>query len=149
MVSRYCKIVEPLASRMLSLVSINKTVSRLLRKTTILFLQVMISHIYFNIWPIINIFQDHFIDPKCFKGQVNAWFMNSHDFKQPIHISIQRFIIQTCHSSIMLKHLINIKNHQSINVNSLNNVIRYINVKISSSQVNAEFLKIVLWKEVL
>ena len=72
MVSRYCKIVEPLASRMLSLVSINKTVSRLLRKTTILFLQVMISHIYFNIWPIINIFQDHFIDPKWFKGQVNA-----------------------------------------------------------------------------
>ena len=49
----------------------------------------------------------------------------------------------------MLKHLINIKNHQSINFNSLNNVIRYINVKISSSQVHAEFLKIILRKEVL
>lgn len=65
-----------------------KIISHLLRKTTIRFLQLMISHIYFSFWPIINPFQNHFIDPKYLKGQFNAWFMNSQNlntkFKQVI-----------------------------------------------------------------
>ena len=39
----------------------------------------------------------------------------------------------------MVKHFINIKNHQSINFNRLNNMSRDVNSKISSPQVHAEF----------
>ena len=49
----------------------------------------------------------------------------------------------------MLKDFININNHQSIDFNRLNNMIRDVNVKISSSQAHAEFFKIVLRKEIL
>ena len=49
----------------------------------------------------------------------------------------------------MLKHFIDINNHQSINFNRLNNMDRNVNAKISSSQVHAKFLKIDLRKEVL
>ena len=51
-------------------------------------------------------------------------------------------------TNIMLKHFIDINSHQSINFNRLNNMIRDANAKISSSQAHAEFLKIVLRKEV-
>ena len=52
---------------------------------------------------------------------------------------------------IMIEHSINIKasNHKSINFNKLNRMNKEVNVKISSSQVHAEFLKIVLRKVVL
>ena len=59
------------------------------------------------------------------------------------HISIQKLINQTPHISNMLKHFININNHQANNFNRFNNINRDVNVKISSSQVHAEFLKIV------
>ena len=52
-------------------------------------------------------------------------------------------------TNIMLKHFIDINSHQSINFNRLNNMIRDVNAKILSSQSHAEFLKIVLRKEVL
>ena len=52
---------------------------------------------------------------------------------------------------IMIEHSIDIKtsNHKSINFNRLNNMNKDVNAKISSSQVRAEFLKIVLRKAVL
>ena len=52
---------------------------------------------------------------------------------------------------IMIEHSIEIKasSHRSINVNRLNSMNKDVNVKISSSQVHAEFLKIVLRKVVL
>ena len=49
----------------------------------------------------------------------------------------------------MLKHFININNHQANDFNRFNNINRDVNAKISSSQVHAEFLKIVLRKGVL
>ena len=49
----------------------------------------------------------------------------------------------------MLTHFININNHQVNNFNRFNNMNRDFNAKISSSQVHAEFLKIVLHKGVL
>ena len=49
----------------------------------------------------------------------------------------------------MLKHFIDMKNHQSINFNRLNNMNRDVNAKILPSQVHVEFLKIDLRKEVL
>ena len=57
--------------------------------------------------------------------------------------------IQTHHLYIMLKHFIDMKNHQSINFNRLNNMNRDVNAKILPSQVHVEFLKIDLRKEVL
>ena len=52
---------------------------------------------------------------------------------------------------ITIEYSIDIKvsSYQSINVNRLNSMNKDVNVKISSSQVHAEFLKIVLRKEVL
>ena len=66
------------------------------------------------------------------------------------HVSIQRLIIQIHHLFRMLKNFIIIKkNHQSINFNSLNNMIIDVNAKISSSQIHAKIFKIVFRKEVL
>ena len=65
------------------------------------------------------------------------------------HISIQKLINQTPHISNLLKHFININNHQANDFNRFNNINRDVNAKISSSQVHAEFLKIVLRKGVL
>ena len=52
---------------------------------------------------------------------------------------------------ITIEHSIEIKasSHRSINFNRFNNINRDVNAKISSSQVHAEFLKIVLRKAVL
>ena len=52
---------------------------------------------------------------------------------------------------ITIEHSIEIKasSHRSINNNRLNSMNEDVNVKISSSQVHAEFWKIVLRKEVL
>ena len=52
---------------------------------------------------------------------------------------------------ITIEHSIDIKasRHRSMNVNRLNSMNKDVNVKISSSQVHAEFWKIVLRKEVL
>ena len=65
------------------------------------------------------------------------------------HITIQKLINQTPHISNMLKHFININNHQTNNFNRFNNINRDVNAKNSSSQVHAEFLKIVIRKGVL
>ena len=52
---------------------------------------------------------------------------------------------------ITIEYSIDIKasSHKSTNVNKLNIMSKDVNVKILSSQVHAEFLKIVLHKEVL
>ena len=52
---------------------------------------------------------------------------------------------------IMMEHSIEIKasSHRSINNNRLNSMNEDVNEKISSSQVHAEFWRIVLRKEVL
>ena len=59
--------------------------------------------------------------------------------------------MHTHHMYITIEHFIDIKasSHKSNNVNRLNSMNKDVNVKISSSQVYAEFLKIVLRKEVL
>ena len=65
------------------------------------------------------------------------------------HISIQKLINQTPHISNLLKHFININNHQANDFNRFNNINRDVNTKISSSQVHAEFLKNFLRKGIL
>ena len=59
--------------------------------------------------------------------------------------------IHTHHMYITIEHSIEIKasSHRSINNNRLNSMNEDVNVKISSSQVHAEFWKIILRKEVL
>ena len=59
--------------------------------------------------------------------------------------------IHTHHMYITIEHSIDIKtsSHKSININKLNSMNKGVNVKISSSQVHAEFWKIILRKVVL
>ena len=75
--------------------------------------------------------------------------MNMYIFQQLIHTFKKK--IHTLHMYIMIEQSIDIKssNHKSINFNRLNSMNKNVNVKISSSQVHAEFLKIVLRKVVL
>ena len=108
----------------------------------------MISHIYFDIWLLINKFQDHFIDPKMIRVSVQCiTHGNKYVLQQLTHIFSN---IHAHHMYITIKHSIDIKvlSHKSINVNRLNSMNKDVNVKISSSQVHAEFLKIVLRQEV-
>ena len=61
------------------------------------------------------------------------------------------FVLLVYPTSVTIEYFIDIKasSHKSINVNRLNSMNKDVNVKISSSQVHAEFWKIVLRKVVL
>ena len=74
--------------------------------------------------------------------------MNMYVFQQLIYTFSN---IRTHHMYITIEHFIDIKasSHKSINVNRLNSMNKDVNVKISSSQVHAEFWKIVLRKVLL